>query len=227
MTGRTGFRVRSALRAAGVAAALVTAVWAPARADRVVFDDMRVLEVDRVECDGPTCRLYTGGGMTVTAANRIREIREDLVREHAMPHDPMWKTLAGPFLSHVERAASRHGVDPALLVAVIRAESAFDPEAVSPKGAIGLMQLMPATAELLAVDDPTDPGQNIDGGARWLRRMLDRFEGDLELALAAYNAGPETVVRYGGVPPYRETRQYVRAVQRHLETLTTDAGDDA
>ena len=114
----------------------------------------------------------------------------------------------------IDRHSGDHGLDPRLVAAVVQAESAFDHLAVSPRGAVGLMQLMPATAAGLAVDDPYDPDQNLRGGTAYLRRLLDRYGGDLELALAAYNAGPEAVDRYGGVPPYRETRDYVRRVLR-------------
>jgi len=114
---------------------------------------------------------------------------------------------------HIQAAAERYDLPPGLIRAVIRAESGFDPRAVSPAGARGLMQLMPATAEMLGVGDAFDIGQNIDGGARYLRRMLDRFDGDPTLALAAYNAGPEAVARFGGtVPPFRETTAYVNRV---------------
>jgi len=109
-------------------------------------------------------------------------------------------------------AARRHGVDPGLVLAVVDVESAFRPDAVSPKGALGLMQLMPATADALGVTDPFDPAQNLDAGARHLRALLLAHDGDLEKALAAYNAGSEAVRRHGGVPPYPETRDYVRKV---------------
>jgi soluble lytic murein transglycosylase len=107
--------------------------------------------------------------------------------------------------------AREQQLQPALVKAVIAAESNFDPQAVSRAGAQGLMQLMPATAEELGIQDPLRPVQNVRGGTRYLRLMIDRY-GDLERALAAYNAGPTAVDRYGGVPPYRETRDYVKRV---------------
>jgi soluble lytic murein transglycosylase-like protein len=118
-----------------------------------------------------------------------------------------------PYAPQVEEAARRHEVEPALLHAVITAESAYNPRAVSPKGAAGLMQLMPATARRLGVDNVYDPDQNIQGGARYLKELLQRFDNDLSLTLAAYNAGEQAVARYGNrVPPYRETRGYVAKV---------------
>lgn len=107
--------------------------------------------------------------------------------------------------------AQEHRVPPALVKAVIAAESHFNSQAVSPKGAQGLMQLMPATARGLGVRDPLEARDNVRGGARYLRRLIDRY-GDLSRALAAYNAGPTAVDRYGGIPPYPETRQYVDRV---------------
>jgi soluble lytic murein transglycosylase-like protein len=111
----------------------------------------------------------------------------------------------------IERASKRHGVPPALVKAVIHAESAFNPRAVSPKGAMGLMQLMPQTAQLLGVARPFHASQNVQGGTRYLRSLHDRY-GSWTHTLAAYNAGPSAVDHYRGVPPYAETRQYVKRV---------------
>jgi soluble lytic murein transglycosylase-like protein len=112
----------------------------------------------------------------------------------------------------VRRNAARWRLEPALLEAVIANESAFDPAATSPAGAQGLMQLMPATAAALGVRDPFDPAQNVAAGARYLRSLVDRFGGDVRLALAAYNAGPGAVENHRGVPPYAETQRYIEAV---------------
>jgi len=125
----------------------------------------------------------------------------------------------------IQASAARNGVDPALLKALIRAESNFDPNAGSPAGAQGLTQLMPGTAAGLGVTDVHDPAQAIEGGAKYLRSQLDAFGGDETKALAAYNAGPGAVTRYGGVPPYAETQQYVQRVLGYAagyrSTLTT------
>jgi soluble lytic murein transglycosylase-like protein len=118
----------------------------------------------------------------------------------------------------VELLSARQGVDPDLVRAVIAQESGFRPCAVSPKGAIGLMQLMPATIEELDVQDAFDPGQNIGAGTRLLRQLLDRYNGDLSLALAAYNAGPAQVDRSNGIPPISETMQYVSDLLKRMMT---------
>jgi soluble lytic murein transglycosylase-like protein len=117
----------------------------------------------------------------------------------------------------IAEAADLNDLDPNLIRAVIHAESAFNPFAVSRVGAQGLMQLMPALAEEMNVLDPFDPRQNIFGGAKYLRSLLDRYNGNVELAVAAYNAGPGAVSRYRGIPPYRETRNYVKTVTTFLK----------
>jgi soluble lytic murein transglycosylase-like protein len=122
----------------------------------------------------------------------------------------------GEFNHHIDAAAKLHGVEVALVRAVIQVESDFDHLAVSSKGARGLMQLMPQTARDLGVSNAFDPRQNVFGGVRYLRQMLDQFRGDVALALAAFNAGPNAVVRYGGIPPYRETRMYVAKIESLL-----------
>ena len=116
------------------------------------------------------------------------------------------------FLNIIVLAAERHQVEPALVMAIIQAESRYDPNAVSEKGARGLMQLMPGTAKSLGVENIFDPLQNIDAGVRYLKRLILRFKGNWKLALAAYNAGVYNVIRHGGVPPFPSTRIYVRRV---------------
>ena len=118
-----------------------------------------------------------------------------------------------PFGAEITAAAKKHGIDPALLAGLVKQESGFDPNAGSSAGARGLTQLMPGTAAGLGVTNVLDPIQSLDGGAKYLRAQLDAFGGDVTRALAAYNAGPGAVKRYGGVPPYAETQNYVRAVQ--------------
>jgi hypothetical protein len=128
--------------------------------------------------------------------------------------DPVQQELIA---EHIREMAHRYGVSEALIAAVIAVESEYNPRAVSRKGAQGLMQLMPETASSLRVNDPFDPRTNIEAGVRHLRRLMDRFDNNLPLVLAAYNAGEQAVLRYRGVPPYRETRQYVTRVLRKVE----------
>ncbi len=117
----------------------------------------------------------------------------------------------------VDRIADRHGLSPELLHSMIQVESNYNPYAVSPKGALGIMQLIPATARRFGVADVFDPMENIEGGARYLEYLLEMFHGDPALAVAAYNAGENAVVKYGTVPPYPETQNYLRLVARHLQ----------
>jgi soluble lytic murein transglycosylase-like protein len=145
-----------------------------------------------------------GGQMVTYAVPRSASVRS------TTPADLTSRSAA--FDDYIEVHAASQGVSPDLVRAVIQVESAFNPEAVSPKGAMGLMQLMPATARELDVDNPFHPEDNIRGGVAYLRQLLDRYDGNVELALAAYNAGPGSVAKYGTVPPYRETQDYVKKV---------------
>lgn len=152
----------------------------------------------------------------------------DVIRFHCYACDPNskvnWHTTPlylKPYQEEIKTAAKEFGVDPALVRAVIHAESAFNEKALSPVGAQGLMQLMPGTAKELGVGNALIAGENIRGGVNYLAKMLKRFHGDTKLATAAYNAGPNAVGRYGGVPPYAETKAYVNRVGILRERYTT------
>ena len=148
----------------------------------------------------PSKPAQGAGNTTRTGA----EPKTAAARETAAPPD-------SAYYETIRQAAGKYGVDPKLVSAVAEVESGFQQGAVSATGAVGVMQLMPETAESLGVN-PYDAAQNIEGGAQYLKQMLDTFDGDLRKAVAAYNAGPEAVREYGGVPPYSETQQYVSSV---------------
>jgi len=151
------------------------------------------------------------GPADVPGTIRRRPVSFEVFRSY---HEPQLRdsVLANlPYAESIRWAAQRHGLDPLLVAAVVETESHFRPDAVSHRGAVGLMQVLPSTAAL-EPEALADPTLNLEHGARYLRYLIDRYEGDLELALAAYNAGPANVRRYGGVPPFRETRNYVEKV---------------
>jgi hypothetical protein len=159
------------------------------------------------------------GVMEATNAPEENDYRLAYPGKGTLIHSAQWRARPGyngEFDVDIAAAAAQHGVSVDLVRAVIQVESAFDHLAVSSKGAQGLMQLMPDTARRMGVANAFDARENIFGGVRYLRLLLDMFRGDLRLATAAYNAGPSTVVRYGGVPPYRETRGYVQKIQALL-----------
>lgn len=223
-----------ALRRIGLRApllALTLAVPTTAAADIVVFHTGRTMSVAhaRLEGDRLLLGLRDGGEASVPAALVLRidpdevpypepEVESAAIAapapDSAAPAVSAAVLAGKPFGDLIASAASTHGVDVRLVHAVIEAESNYQPRARSPKGAKGLMQLMPATARQYAVRDPYDPRANIDAGVRHLKDLLGRFE--LGLALAAYNAGEGTVRRHGGVPPFTETRRYVARILQRL-----------
>jgi soluble lytic murein transglycosylase-like protein len=181
----------------------------PTRADIAVLTNGQTFKVTthRVEEGLVYLSLKDGGEIGLPAASLRGLVPDEVVEEVAMA-----PAGSGDLKELATAAARRHGLDPGLVLAVVSVESAFRPEAVSRKGAQGLMQLMPATAASLGVKDVFDPVENLDGGSRHLGSLLTLYGGDLVSALAAYNAGAGAVARHGGVPPYRETRAYVKKV---------------
>ena len=152
-------------------------------------------------------RIETIGGAAPAAPHSAAAVRSSEFASQAFG-----RLVSGEIQRLVRAAANEARVDPSLVSAVVQTESGFDPRASSAAGAVGLMQLMPATATSLGVTDPYDPAQNVRGGASYLRALLARFHENVPLAVAAYNAGPGAVERYGGIPPYAETRAYVGRV---------------
>jgi soluble lytic murein transglycosylase-like protein len=191
-----------------------------------VFASGARMHVDRHEADGAKVRLYKGSGFVELNAAAVRSYEAE---EYEPPvAAAVVATVAAPELSAMaipprtptplelaDAAADRYGLPRELVRSVMAAESGFQPLAISPKGAIGLMQLMPGTAQVLGAD-PHDPAQNVDAGARYLRDLLERYNYGLRHALAAYNAGPVAVDRYNGVPPYRETINYISRIEKKL-----------
>jgi soluble lytic murein transglycosylase-like protein len=185
-----------------------------ASAELVVLDNGRHFSVRAYRLEGESLvLLLRSGGEIVFSRSRVASIRPD---EVAYPEPVEAAATARgvlpevPYADLIDATAARHGVDPRLVRALVQVESAYRPDARSPKGAMGLMQLMPQTARQYALHDPYDPQSNVEAGVRHLKSLLDRF--DLSLALAAYNAGEGAVRRFGGVPPFRETRDYVSRV---------------
>jgi soluble lytic murein transglycosylase-like protein len=179
------------------------------------------LRVDRHEFEGARVRLYSGSGFTELAAAEIRTFEPEETAPAPTPApapvEPPSLVVPVPRLPSplelADAAADKYGLPRVLLRSIMAAESDFQTEAVSPKGAIGLMQLMPSTAQDLGAD-PYDPAQNVDAAARYLRDLLDKYHGGLRHALAAYNAGPGVVDKYNGIPPFRETINYIYRIEK-------------
>lgn len=184
-----------------------------ARADYAVLCSGERLHISGYLRQGTKILLYVAGGSVVVPTSDITRFEP----EDTFTPSPAVPAPQQPFAAQIQAAAQQNGVDSNLVSSVISAESNFNSRAVSPKHAMGLMQLMPQTAAHLAVRNPFDPTQNIDAGTRYLKQLLDQYHGNLTLALAAYNAGPQRVVQFGGVPPFSETKKYIRRVTKKLE----------
>jgi len=198
-----------------MAALAVTAAAAAttARADYAVLRSGMRLHITGCERVGDRVRLTVKGGVVEMAASDLVTVEPEDVFP-ALPPAPA--APAGPYAALIRAAAEKDGVSEKLITHVIAVESNFNPRAVSRKRAQGLMQLLPETAARYSVANVFDPAQNIDGGTRYLKDLLQLYRGDLKLALAAYNAGPDMVERYGGIPPFPETQNYVKRITSEL-----------
>ena len=216
----------------------VLAAALPAGASIAVFSDGRTSKIDAYQVEGDSIRLtLQGGGEMSIPMRRIERIVDDEIVPAAVVEEvkqmvqeqggvfpkrswhyhessgPLWQSQYNDIIIE---AAKKFDVDAALVSAVIKAESDYNPRTLSNKGARGLMQLMPATAERFGVTNSFDPAQNIHAGTRYLRWLLKTFDGNADLAVAAYNAGEGNVWKYDGVPPFRETVNYINRISKHI-----------
>lgn len=183
-----------------------------ARAEYIVLRSGQRLNVNAYQLVGDAYHLQVAGGFVDVPASEVVRIEPEEIFTPSAPAPH--QATAEPFREFIRAAAAKYSVDADLIASVIAAESNFDPKAISRRNARGLMQLLPATAARLGVRDIFDPQENIEGGTRYLAELLARYRNDLELTLAAYNAGPERVEQYGAIPPYAETLSYVRSVKK-------------
>ena len=198
------------LAGAGLLIALLSAQ--PAKADYAVLRSGQRLHITGWENLGDTVRLdMAGGSVTISTAELERIEPEEIFGESAKHESDV------PYSAEIRNSAGIYRLDPALVASVIAEESNFNPKAVSKKSALGLMQLRSETATQMAVRNAFDPAQNIEGGTHYLRQLLDRYGQNLTLALAAYNAGPQRVDSYRGIPPIAETRSYINRVIARLQ----------
>ncbi|HSP06251.1 MAG TPA: lytic transglycosylase domain-containing protein [Acidobacteriota bacterium] len=193
-------------------------------ADVIVLDSGKTMKAISYAVEGSTIRvLLSDRAEMVIPVDWVKAIRID---PEPQPEPQVAEVQQAPIpdLAYGELILStsrKHEMDWKLVAAVMGAESNFNPRAVSSKGALGLMQLMPETARLYQVTDPYDPAQNVDAGVRYLKMLIGRYQGNLNLALAAYNSGEKTVDKYRGIPPFSETRNYVRRVLQLLQAFSS------
>lgn len=216
-------------------AVLVLLAALPASASIALFVDGRSMKIESYKVEDSTIHLTLNGGVMSLPLGRIERIVDDeietpevveevqkSVEEGVFPRrswrysDHSRPLFSSKFNDIIIAAARHHDVDAALVSAVIKAESDYNPRIVSHKGARGLMQLMPATAKRFGVVDSFDARQNIYGGTKYLRWLLEKFDGNADLAVAAYNAGEGNVMKYAGVPPFRETVTYIGRIAKHI-----------
>jgi len=198
---------------------LLLAVAPAGRAEYIVLRSGQRLTVTGYQLLGDRYRLQMAGGTVVVAAEDVVGIEPEELFTPSKPAD----NSKAPFHDLIEAASAQYKVDADLITSVIAVESNFEPKAISRRNARGLMQLLPETAARLGVRDIFDPRENINAGTRYLSDLLQRYNNDLVLALAAYNAGPEIVGKFGSVPPYAETISYVRRVKRAYENSKSGA----
>jgi soluble lytic murein transglycosylase-like protein len=204
----------------GICCAMFFVTASLARAEYVVLRSGQRLTVTGYQLVGDKYRLQIGGGIVDVPAENVVSIEPE---EVFTPLPAQVVAATAPYRELVEAAAKRYHVDADLISSVMAAESNFEPKAVSRKNARGLMQLLPETAAKLGVQNIFDPKENIEAGTKYLSELLARYHNDLALALAAYNAGPDKVQKYGRVPPYRETVSYVRRVKSSYAKKKTEA----
>jgi soluble lytic murein transglycosylase-like protein len=208
---RRPWAIAAGLAGAGLLFAPIAAL--PAKADYAVLRGGQRLHIAGWQILGDKVRLdMKGGSVTIDAAELARVEPEDVFGESAKTE----LDVSVPYADQIQNSAQTYQLDPALVASVIAVESNFDSRAVSGKSALGLMQLLPGTAAQMAVRNAFDPAQNIDGGTRYLKQLLDRYGHNLTLALAAYNAGPQRVDFYRGIPPFAETHSYIDKVLANL-----------
>ncbi len=207
------------LKRAALLLSLVVLAAPTLRAEYVVLRSGQRLRVTGYQLLGDKYRLQMAGGVVEIAAEDVVAIEP----EDSFTPLPAKAIVKPPYRELIEAAAARYNVDADLITSVIAVESNFDPKALSRKNARGLMQLLPETAARLGVQDIYDPQENIDAGTRYLRELLEKYNNNLALALAAYNAGPDRVEQYGRVPPFTETLSYVRRVKRSYDKSKSKA----